>query len=146
MGVDTTGDGIKDSIAVDTTGDGRPDTVIPNPQMQQHAAAVALQSAFRGNQARQQVAGVGGYPGAPPPVQYPGGVRLSGSAGAASSSSAQPTLSQAVEILKRELRLEGNFKDVIEQAAAQLGVEPGPALAELAQQCLRQLHPGETQE
>ena len=70
---------------------------------------------------------------------------LSGSAGSASSSSAQPTLSQAVEILKRELGLEGNFKDVIEQAAAQLGLEPGPALAELAQQCLRELHPGKTQ-
>ena len=71
---------------------------------------------------------------------------LSGSArGSASSSSTQPTLSQAVEILKRELGLEGNFKDVIEQAAAQLGVEPGPALAELAQQCLRELHPGKTQ-
>ena len=75
-----------------------------------------------------------------------GGVRLSGSAGAAASSSTQPTLIQAAEILKRELRLEGSLKDVVQQAAAQLGIEPGPPLTELAQQCLRELHPGMTQE
>ena len=29
MLVDTTGDGIADSVHVDTTGDGRPDTIVP---------------------------------------------------------------------------------------------------------------------
>ena len=75
-----------------------------------------------------------------------GGVRLSGSAGAAASSSTQPTLIQAAEILKRDLRLEGSVKNVVQQAAAQLGIEPGPPLTELAQQCLRELQPGMTQE
>lgn len=75
-----------------------------------------------------------------------GGVQLSRSAGAAASSSTQPTLIQAAEILKRELRLEGSLKDVVQQAAAQLGIEPGPPLTELAQQCLRELRPGMTQE
>ena len=49
------------------------------------------------------------------------------------------TLSQAAKILERELGLEGNLKDVIHQAADQLGVERGPALVELSRQCLREL-------
>ena len=32
QGVDTTGDGVKDSTVVDTTGDGVPDTLVKNPQ------------------------------------------------------------------------------------------------------------------
>jgi hypothetical protein len=56
-----------------------------------------------------------------------------------SSSSTQPTLIEANEILKRELGLEGSISSVVEQAAAQLGVEPGPPLPVLAQQCLREL-------
>ena len=67
---------------------------------------------------------------------------LSGSAGAAASSSTQLTLIQAAEILKRELRLEGSLKDVVQEAAAQLGIKPGLPLTELAQQCLRELRPG----
>jgi hypothetical protein len=58
-----------------------------------------------------------------------------------SSSSTQPTLIEANEILKRELGLEGSISSVVEQAAALLGVEPGPPLPVLAQQCLRELRP-----
>ena len=62
-----------------------------------------------------------------------------GSAGASSSSSTQPTLNEAVEILKRELGLQGNMRDVVHQAATQLGVDASLPLLELARRCVQQL-------
>ena len=55
------------------------------------------------------------------------------------SSTTQPTLNEAAEILKRELGLEGNLTSIVHKAADQLGVERGPPLAELGRQCLRAL-------
>ena len=64
----------------------------------------------------------------------------SGSAGASSSSSStQPTLNESVEILKRELGLRGNMRDVVQQAATQLGVDASLPLLELARRCVQQL-------
>ena len=63
----------------------------------------------------------------------------SGSAGASSSSSTQPTLNEAVEILKKELGLQGNMRDIVQQAAKQLGVDASLPLLELARHCVQQL-------
>ena len=71
-----------------------------------------------------------------------GGSWFSGSAGGCSSSSLssnQPTLSEAVAILKRELGLEGNVADVVKQAAFQLGVDGSLPLVEMARQCVQNL-------
>lgn len=51
--IDTTGDGVLDSIVVDTTGDGVVDCVLP---LRENAAAVAMQAAFRGKVAREGLA------------------------------------------------------------------------------------------
>jgi hypothetical protein len=67
-----------------------------------------------------------------------GGSWFSGSAGGSSSSN-QPTLSEAVAILKRELGLEGNVADVVKQAAFQLGVDGSLPLVEMARQCVQNL-------
>ena len=48
------------------------------------------------------------------------------------------TISESVEILKRELGVEGNMADVVKQAAAQLGVEDQP-LVEMARECVLKL-------
>ena len=63
----------------------------------------------------------------------------SGSSGASSSSSTQPTLNEAVEILKKELGLQGNMRDIVQQAAKQLGVDASLPLLELARHCVQQL-------
>jgi hypothetical protein len=69
-----------------------------------------------------------------------GGSWFSGSAGAASSSSTQPrSLNEVADILKRELNLEGNMKDVVQQAAVQLGVNAELPLVEMGRQCLQKL-------
>ena len=53
-------------------------------------------------------------------------------------------VSQTAEILKRELGLEGNMKDVIKQAAEQMGLATDQPLIKLAQLCL-QTHRGTAQ-
>ena len=68
-----------------------------------------------------------------------GGSWFSGSAGAASSSSTQPTLTEAAEILKRELGLKGNLKDVVREAAEQLELDVSLPLVELARLCVQKL-------
>ena len=71
-----------------------------------------------------------------------GGSWFSGSAGGASSSSSssnQPTLSEAVDILKRELGLKGNVADVVKQAAEQLELDVSLPLVELARLCVQKL-------
>ena len=62
--------------------------------------------------------------------------------GATPGRKTQPTLSETVEILKRELALEGDVTSVVRQAASQLDIDPGAPLVELARQCLRELSPG----
>ena len=50
------------------------------------------------------------------------------------------TLIEMVEVLKRELQVEGNAKSVVEQAASELGVvAEGKPLMELARQCIAAL-------
>ena len=48
IGVDTTGDGVSDSIAVDTTGDGVPDRVVPKPQAAPRLMKVAVPPGLHG--------------------------------------------------------------------------------------------------
>ena len=60
--------------------------------------------------------------------------------GRSSSPSAQLTLKEQVEIMKCELGLEGNFGQVLKQAAAQLGIESaGKPLTVVAAMCMQQL-------
>ena len=68
-----------------------------------------------------------------------GTVMESGLGGGASSSSAQPALSEAVEILKRDLGLKGNVQDVVKEAAFQLSVDSSLPLVEMARQCVQKL-------
>ena len=44
MGIDTTGDGVQDSVVVDTTGDGVADSIVPNPAMQPPVQEVPAQT------------------------------------------------------------------------------------------------------
>ena len=49
-------------------------------------------------------------------------------------------LFQIVEVLKRELQLSGNMKEVVEQAAEMIGLDSkGKSLHDLATQCAREL-------
>ena len=58
--------------------------------------------------------------------------------GISSSSSAQLTLAEQVEFLKRELGLSGNMANVVHQAAEQLGIDPaGKPLLEVAAMCMQ---------
>ena len=51
---------------------------------------------------------------------------------------APTTLAEQVEVLKSQLGLSGNMHDVIHQAAAQLGVDPGSKpLTEIAKECMQ---------
>ena len=68
-----------------------------------------------------------------------GTVMEPGLAGGASSSSTQPTLAEAVEILKRDLGLKGNVQDVVKEAAFQLSVDSSLPLVEMARQCVQKL-------
>ena len=68
-----------------------------------------------------------------------GTVMEPGLAGGASSSSTQPTLAEAVEILKRDLGLKGNVHDVLKEAAFQLSVDSSLPLVEMARQCVQKL-------
>ena len=57
----------------------------------------------------------------------------------ASSAPAMP-LTQAAQILKGELGLEGNVSDIVKQAASQLGIAADhQPLVEVAKQCLQKL-------
>ena len=62
-------------------------------------------------------------------------------AGVAPSKGRAPmTLIEQVQVFKRELGLEGNVKDVIDQAAEQLGVSAqGKPLSELSNMCMEAL-------
>ena len=62
MPVDINGDGMADRVMVDTTGDGQVDTLMT---AEQHAA-VRMQAAFRGQQARNQMEMMGYAPGFQP--------------------------------------------------------------------------------
>ena len=56
------------------------------------------------------------------------------------SASVSMTLIEMVEVLKRELQVEGNAKSVVEHAARELGVvAEGKPLMELARQCIAAL-------
>jgi len=61
---------------------------------------------------------------------------------AAAECAAQPTTAEAAEILKRELKLNGNMMSVINQAAEQLGVAADLPLVEMAKLCLQKLGTG----
>ena len=76
---------------------------------------------------------------APPPhgagapnVPYPMGTPVAGSS--------SPSLAEMVEILKREMGLDGTMQSVVQGAAQQLGVaHEGQTLMQTAQLCLQKL-------
>ena len=67
MPVDTTGDGVADSVVVDTTGDGRPDLVVPNPRCSGPAAYGAYPQQPMGG----TTAGLAVVPGVAVPMDAP---------------------------------------------------------------------------
>ena len=60
--------------------------------------------------------------------------------GGSGAPSKAPPLAQSVEIIKRELGVQGNMNEVVTQAAAMLGIETaGKPLPEIATLCVQAL-------